>query len=317
MTDVDPLEPVRDLPGRWDIAVSNSPSDLFLAGMHAVRVTQRFLHRNGGRRVHIAYITDEMLEDFPDTARLLRFIVAAHRHRFAPWEHPDTNPMPHITPFPRLARLARRITSRGSLAAIGLVILAVAACTACQPAVAPLPGRIDIAGDSLTIQAAMAGAIPNTWDATDKVGNGWQAEHAQARLTREVTRPWASPDVLIMAFGSNDASVATGWGDGYTPTDRAQVEQLLATPHPDTTRVVILPHRRGPSGSPQLYAIDQYRHHLTHLATTRGYCVADWEPAYAPHRNTWGSGDGTHLTPTGATAYGQFIQAATTRCTGA
>ena len=181
-------------------------------------------------------------------------------------------------------RLHRRSLAAALVLGLGLTVLA------CKPQ--PLPGSVDVVGDSLTVQATNPYGLGD--DAPDDVkviaGLGWQAPNVQSRLVAEVVR--GRPETLVVALGTNDSNPHRG---GWTSTDTANFRTLLATPHPDTCIVIVLP-AYGP-GIAGLLRIEmqQARASLRTLAGQRPRTVvADWLPVIQA-RPELVAPDGVHL----------------------
>ena len=177
---------------------------------------------------------------------------------------------------------------------------------------APRANRVALAGDSLVVLAAVNGG-DTTWADTDgKVGLGWQAEDAQPRLDRDVRGYGTSPEVLVVAFGHNDAA---GPG-GLTDEDRAQLAALVATPHERACVVLVKPHDAG-AGPARRLGIEAYRAWVDAAAASReDTVVVDWRPIALAHPEYLAT-DGFHLAgsaPAGNRAYTDMLRAGARAC---
>lgn len=191
-----------------------------------------------------------------------------------------------------------------------LIALALAACQP-VPKQPPAPGRVALAGDSLSVQGGYFGGGYGDIDFTDKIGLGWQAETAHPRVSRDVTGPATSPAVLIVALGQNDA------GNGLDQTDRQQLMALALAPADGTCTVLVKPWYVG-SDTVRRSGIAAYRAWVDEMvALFPGRVVSvDWRP----HAEQPGvlAADGFHLTETlGAATYNALIRSAPEACGGA
>lgn len=171
-------------------------------------------------------------------------------------------------------------------AVAALVVAAATVTGACKEP--PVPGRVAIAGDSLTVLASMHGGGLGDWDQTSKIGIGWQAEHAQAQLTQDVQDPGTSPAVLVVAFGHNDA--ARSWGrDGFTQQDRDQLAELIETPADGACVLLVKPWYQPPAGQPfddaHMEGILAYRAWVDYIVASNPirYRSIDWRPVVESH----------------------------------
>jgi hypothetical protein len=202
--------------------------------------------------------------------------------------------------------------ARRALQALPLVLV-LALGAACQPAVKqpPAPGRVALAGDSLSIQGGYYGGGYGDIDITDKIGLGWQAENAHPRVSRDVATHGTSPAVLIVALGQNDAA------NGLDQTDRQQLFALALAPADGACTVLVKPWYVG-SDTVRHRGIADYRawvDEMVALFPGRVHSV-DWRP----HAEQPGvlAADGYHLTETvGAPTYNAFIRSAPEACGGA
>jgi hypothetical protein len=185
----------------------------------------------------------------------------------------------------------------------------------------PVPGRVAIGGDSLTFQSAFyGGGFPAAWDTDQKVGLGWQAEHIQPRLTQDVENPAASPEVLVIALGHNDAASSSG-RDGFTLEDQQQLAALAQTPHESACVAWVLPWYQPPVGAAvnaaHVAGINAYRTWVTAFAATdtARYRVVDWASVAMAHPE-YIDPDGIHLNTSsgGPAAYQAKLAEAVASC---
>jgi len=179
------------------------------------------------------------------------------------------------------------------------------------PKALPVPQRVAMAGDSVLLTAGYYGGGLRGADADGKIGLGWQAVHAQARVTRDVASPARSPSVLVIAFGQN-------YGQAFGPAERDQLFTLSFTPHPDACVVLVLPHPGRHWESAHTRNILAVRQTLTTLAAVRPKTVVvDWSPIAQAHPEYIAT-DGVHLTvpqnPRAATAYLDLIWSGVHKC---
>lgn len=148
----------------------------------------------------------------------------------------------------------------------------------------PVPGRVAIAGDSVTLQSLLYSGDDRGWDLAEKVGLGWKAVHAQPRLTADVDGLETSPSVLVMAFGHNY--------HGWSPDYENELLMLAATPAEGSCTVVMLPYYEGTDAAHQA-DIDAYRGWAFRLrdALPDRIVLVDATSALAGHLAT----DGVHL----------------------
>lgn len=163
----------------------------------------------------------------------------------------------------------------------------------------PVPGRVAIGGDSLTVQASYWGGGLSGWDETEKIGIGWQAEHVQPRATLDVESPATSADVFVVALGQNDASKSAG-RDGFTNEDKLQLSSLLGTPADGACVAVVEPWYQPPAGQPfdgaQMEGILAYRTWIEGVVASDPdrYRSVDWRPVAEAHPE-YIAADGIHL----------------------
>lgn len=163
----------------------------------------------------------------------------------------------------------------------------------------PVPGRVAIGGDSLTVQASYWGGGLAGWDDAAKVGVGWQAEHVQPRATLDVEGEATSADVFVVALGQNDA--ARSWArDGFTDEDRMQLWSLIGTPADGACVALVKPWYQPPTGQPfdaaQADGIEAYRAWVDQAvaADPQRYRSVDWRPVAEAHPE-YIAADGIHL----------------------
>ena len=186
-------------------------------------------------------------------------------------------------------------------AGIALVVTVAVVTGACelvekQP---PVPGRVAIGGDSLTVQASYWGGGLGGWDETQKIGIGWQAEHVQPRATLDVESAATSADTFVVALGQNDASKSAG-RDGFTPEDRMQLWSLVGTPADGACVPLVKPWYQPPEGQPydgtQMEGILAFRAWVDEVVASNPdrYKSVDWRPVAEAHPE-YIAADGIHL----------------------
>jgi hypothetical protein len=173
------------------------------------------------------------------------------------------------------------IVAAGALSTVG---------AACVPA--PRPGTVDVAGDSLTIQAFFNGGFgagaPE--DLQVHADNGWQAGDAQPKISANVAR--GRPEILVVALATNDANPANG---GWSGADVTRFRTLINTPHPDACVVVVTPGYGPTLGSAYKRELYEARVALRSLIAQRPRTVeADWYVVVRDHPEYVRS-DGIHL----------------------
>ncbi len=185
----------------------------------------------------------------------------------------------------------RVLTRVSAAAAFAAALILTSACQSTPTPQAPVPGRVLVAGDSITMQAIYWGG-DRGWDHTDTVMMGWQAEDAQPGVTQAVTDPARSPETLVIAFGENDQI------GGFDTTDQWQAIQLALSPAPGACTVLVKPYYTG---------TDQAR--LTGIADVRAWDdqmaliypdrieTVDWAPIATEHPG-YIDEDGIHLKTT-------------------
>lgn len=175
--------------------------------------------------------------------------------------------------------------------------------TACRP----LPGTVDVAGDSVSAQAfgytPTRPGVTNGAD-TEAVRYGWACGDVDGIVQQHVNR--ARPATLIVALGPNDAL------DGWTWDDRHCFDRLVDTIlDPTACAVFVLPAWGAPlEGSQWALNMGRARNSLTAVAGERQAAgrptvVVDWTPIIAAHPEYLDAG-GIHLT--GEPAAGARLQ---------
>lgn len=174
--------------------------------------------------------------------------------------------------------------------AVVTAIAAAGALTACVPE--PTPGTIDVIGDSLTAQATRyapnwAEGAPAGSDIYVDAVVGSRFEGHQPRVEERAAN--GRPAVLTVALGLNS------FGDGWTTTDLASFKDLIATPHPSTCVVVLLP-QAGAGASANFLANNAIgRTDMRSAALERpNSVIIDWKPVADAHPEYLQS-DGIHL----------------------
>lgn len=172
--------------------------------------------------------------------------------------------------------------------------------------VAVSPGRVFVAGDSVTLQAMLING-PGEGAPADlqTVANlGWTVEQVQPELDTAMAAD--PPGTLVVALGLNDSSLTLG-GDGWSDADLLRFQGMIATPDPRACVVLVLPGH-GPEIEPQYAAeLAEARLALVELATERRSTpgsgptvVVDWQ-AEVDARPWLLSSDGIHLASDPAT----------------
>jgi hypothetical protein len=199
------------------------------------------------------------------------------------------------------APLAARLGAGGPSPALGSSPAAASVTTTARP------GRVFVAGDSLTFTA--------TWDHGPGHGApadlewaawlGWTAADAQSPLDAAVAAQ-GPVDTLVVALGTNDSSVADG-GDGWTDADLDRFRQLIATAGSGACVVVVLPGHGAGLDPRHAAEMDQARADLAGLADQRRHTagngptvVVDWQATVDAHPELIAA-DGIHLTPDAGT----------------
>ena len=178
----------------------------------------------------------------------------------------------------------RRVLGSACLAAVALLG------AACVPE--PRPGSVDVAGDSLTIQAFYNGGFgegaPSDLDVI--ADNGWTVAEAQRRVAANAAA--GRPSVLVVALATNDAHP---WRGGWTSSDVTGFRRMMSTPHPSACVVLVLPGWGAGASIEHGYHMNLARSSLRRLATERPRTVvADWLAVVQAHPEYLRS-DGIHL----------------------
>lgn len=194
----------------------------------------------------------------------------------------------------------------------GIVALAAgcATLTACEP----VPGTVDIVGDSLTIQGILSN--PDVEPDTDvyaglgwRVDGGYEAPSPQEHLDANVVRQdctagdsdcdpnlsYPRPEVVVVALGTNDARPANG---GWDLADVGRFDELVnRTVHDDACVAIVLPAYGDGIAASYAAEVDHARRDLVTVAGWRDgpTVVADWAEDIAAHPE-WIEPDGIHLT---------------------
>lgn len=197
--------------------------------------------------------------------------------------------------------MMRRLTLVPVVAAA--VLLSV---TGCKPE--PEPDSVDVVGDSIALQATLAGSgLPGEPpDLETHAGNGWTAADVLPWVEDQVAS--GRPETLVIALGVNDAKPGNG---GWGWSDIATWVDLLDAPHPDACVVVVLP-AVGEGASAELAAeVDTARTDITNLASQRDgpTVVEDWGIVTDADPSVL-STDGVHLAPDPAGPWGISSSAA-------
>lgn len=196
--------------------------------------------------------------------------------------------------------MTRRLTL--ALAVVGLLALA------CKPE--PTAGSVNLTGDSVTVQAVLAGSgvEGEPTDLDVYAGLGWRLDSAgtdsdgtprptpQEHLTAQVNN-WDDPrpETLVTAFGINDSSPANG---GWDWDDVARFAEHLDTPHETSCVVVVLPGYGDGISAAHGAELDHARADLASLAGQREgpTVVVDWQTV-VDEDPTVLDADGIHLAP--------------------
>lgn len=186
-------------------------------------------------------------------------------------------------------------------------LVVVIAAVACEP----VPGRIALAGDSISYNAGVGGAWQG-YDTAGKIVIGGQAFHVQDRVQADVNDPTRSAEYWVFAFGSNEV------GNGWTLSDYAAWDQLTNTPDPASCVVWIklwnLPPTM-PVGSARHVHMNEARRTIDVLVSERLRSVAvDWRPVVTADPSLLAN-DGVHLNPDGGPeAYQALVQEGLNQC---
>ena len=152
----------------------------------------------------------------------------------------------------------------------------------------PLEGSVDLWGDAVLIEAFLYPGSPYPEPATPGTPEDLHVQFVlnqtfddAVHYVREAAHQ-GRPETLIVELGVRDAhpSLDGGWNDD----DRRAVERVLATPHPDTCIVLVLPGY-APGSPPDLAAeIDQARPSIAGAGGLRpNTVVVDSQPVFTEH----------------------------------
>jgi hypothetical protein len=206
-----------------------------------------------------------------------------------------------------LASLSRRLPRKG-LAAGALVATALVA-AGCKPE--PVPGSVDLVGDSITFQAMfVGGGLPEQpEDLQRAVDIGWQASDVLGWVQDQVADE--RPEALIVALGTNDAAPRNG---GWTASDVATWDELLNAPHTDSCVVVILPALGDAAPQDHRDQVELARQGITSVAQTREgpTVIEDWGLVIAADPSVLAE-DGVHMAKDADGPYGLSVEAAQAR----
>ncbi|HEX8804226.1 MAG TPA: hypothetical protein VF743_08530 [Acidimicrobiales bacterium] len=187
-----------------------------------------------------------------------------------------------------MRRWRARRWSTGAAAA-GALALAVA--SGCTPE--PTPGSVDVAGDSLTIQAIFAhGYGVDAPEDLQIIANiGWRAIDAQPDVSDHAAH--GRPATLVVALGTNDSEPTSN--GGWDGADVTAFRTLLNTPHPSACVVVVLPGMTSAAPAAHRAELVEARQALVALANERPRTVlVDWQAVVDAHPEYIGP-DGIHL----------------------
>jgi hypothetical protein len=162
------------------------------------------------------------------------------------------------------------------------------------------PGRVFVAGDSLTFTAVHPYGMGDGAPADVEVssGFGWTVADVQPAVDAAVlARPI---DTLVVAMGTNDAAPVLG-GDGWTGDDVDRMRRLVGTV-PDSACVVLVLPGYGPGIRPEhAAAIDAARLSIQAVGAERAAgdwygptVVVDWQEVLDEHPGT-AAPDGIHM----------------------
>jgi hypothetical protein len=201
---------------------------------------------------------------------------------------------------PDMTSATSATTSTSTIESLTIDQAAPAGAATVAPTATTVPGRVVVAGDSVTLQAAMADA-PDGETPTDVeviAGLGWTVDDVLPPVRAAVAaRP---PDVLVVAVGLNDSSVGPG-GDGWSDADVERFRLLIGTAPTGSCVVVVLPGHGPALGSAYAAEIVEARLALVQLAMERRdgpeagpTVVVDWQ-AEVDARPDLLDPDGIHL----------------------
>jgi hypothetical protein len=218
---------------------------------------------------------------------------------------------PKLLATARTGRSARGASSSTSITATTKPMV--------EPEPETTPGRVFVAGDSLTFTASWdhgsGKAAPD--DLEWAAWLGWTAADVQPQLDAAVAQ--AQVDALVVALGTNDSSpdVSGGW----TEADVAQFQHLVATAGSSACVVIVLPGYGDGIDSHHAAEMDEARADLLALADERRRTpgagptvVADWQAVVDANPDLLAD-DGIHLAPDPVVTDDVSAEAATARTT--
>jgi len=176
----------------------------------------------------------------------------------------------------------------------GLAATAIACIPAPVTKPEPTPGSVDVAGDSLTIQAfyryGLGLGAPT--DVNVIAYLGWEVGDVQGPVAADVAA--GRPEFLVVALATNDANPVDG--GGWTGADVDAFRNLFNTPHPSACVVVVLPGWGAGVSSAWRTELVESRGGLSLLAAQRGgrTVTVDWLAVVQAHPEYLGP-DGIHL----------------------
>jgi hypothetical protein len=128
---------------------------------------------------------------------------------------------------------------------------------------------------------------------------GWTVADVQPQVERAAAANRL--DTLVVALGTNDSSLASGGGDGWTSADLERFRRLVFTPPAEACVVIVLPGHGVAMDPSHAAELDQARADLAGLASLRagmpGYgttVVVDWQATLDARPDLVGD-DGIHL----------------------
>ncbi len=146
----------------------------------------------------------------------------------------------------------------------------------------PIPGTVELVGDSITFQAFWYhGFLPTAPDQSKLdvfAWLGWQVKDVQQHVTDQAAQ--RKPETLIVALGTNDSADLTAWGgdNGWTQADVDRFRTLINTVHPDTKVAIVLPGYGTGIDAYHAAQEDLAKRDLTALAATRPHTVVvSWQ----------------------------------------
>lgn len=168
-------------------------------------------------------------------------------------------------------------------------------------------GRVVIAGDSISWQAAQMGG--DYGPAANYSQWGGRASDALPLIAADVQDPSRSPHVLVMAYGHNY------YDTGMSPADVAELDALATAPADDACVVLLLPAYFGPDPV-RAQVIDQYRAWAVGFMDSHpGRAITvDWATHVAAHPEYVTDDDYLHLTLEGAAPFADAVRAGVGWC---